>query len=450
VLSVYAPLGMLGYGFPVESLSAALEHDISVIAMDAGSTDPGPYYLGSGRPFTSRTMVTRDLSLLLPAARARGLPLIIGSAGGAGARPHVAWLVEIVRQVARAHGLHFRLAVIYADQDPNLVKEKIRAGEVDTFEAGYIATEADVDACRSIVAQMGVEPLIDALGAGADVIVAGRAFDAALMAAVPLMHGVDRGLAYHMGKILECGSFVAVPRVSDGALAHMEGDHFLVEPADPAKRCTVDLVAAHTLYEKSDPLHLSLPGGTIELGDARFERYDDRTVRVSGSRFVAGTDYWVKLEGAAQRGFRSICIAGARDPILIEHFDEVIDKVTAKIANDLRDAIPVGSYSLGFRLYGRDGVMGRLEPHPLANPQELGVLIEAIGPSQEIADTVCALARSASLHMGYTGRIATGGNLAFPFSPAEFAGPEAYEFRLYHLMKVDDPCAPFPVSWEQL
>jgi hypothetical protein len=52
--------------------------------------------------------------------------------------------------------------------------------------------------------------------------------------------------------------------------------------------------------------------------------------------------------------------------------------------------------------------------------------------------------------MGYTGRIATGGNLAFPFSPAEFAGPEAYEFRLYHLMKVDDPCAAFPVSWEQV
>jgi hypothetical protein len=71
-------------------------------------------------------------------------------------------------------------------------------------------------------------------------------------------------------------------------------------------------------------------------------------------------------------------------------------------------------------------------------------------PSQEIADTVCALARSATLHQGYEGRLANAGNLAFPYSPAEFAAPEVYEFRVYHLMQVDDPCAPFPISYEEV
>jgi hypothetical protein len=78
------------------------------------------------------------------------------------------------------------------------------------------------------------------------------------------------------------------------------------------------------------------------------------------------------------------------------------------------------------------------------------VVIEVVASSQELADTICALARSASLHMGYEGRLANGGNFAFPFSPAEFAGPELYEFRVYHLMRVDDPLEPFPITWEEV
>ena len=66
-LKIYAPLGLLGYGFPEPSLHAAMEWGPDLIAVDAGSTDPGPYYLGAGVSFTSRTMVKRDLGLLLGA-----------------------------------------------------------------------------------------------------------------------------------------------------------------------------------------------------------------------------------------------------------------------------------------------------------------------------------------------------------------------------------------------
>ena len=57
--------GMLGYGFPLASLEEAERRGFQLLAIDAGSTDPGPYYLGSGRPFVSETMVRRDLDLLL-------------------------------------------------------------------------------------------------------------------------------------------------------------------------------------------------------------------------------------------------------------------------------------------------------------------------------------------------------------------------------------------------
>ncbi|MBI4277504.1 MAG: acyclic terpene utilization AtuA family protein, partial [Armatimonadetes bacterium] len=248
-LCVYAPLGMLGYGFPEPSLRAALERPIDIFAVDAGSTDPGPYYLGTGKSFTSRTMVKRDLSLLLPAACRKGVPFVIGSAGGAGGDPHLAWTVEIIREVAAEHGLHFRMAVIHAEQGKAALKQSLERGEIIDFETGYDLGPEDIDACTHIVGQMGIEPIVGALERGAGVVVAGRAFDAGLSAALPIARGIDPGLAYHMGKIVECGSLVAVPRTSDGVLARVSPDHFLIAPADPAKRCTVELVAAHTLYE---------------------------------------------------------------------------------------------------------------------------------------------------------------------------------------------------------
>jgi hypothetical protein len=449
-LSVYAPLGMLGYGFPETSLAAALEHPLAAFAMDAGSTDPGPYFLGTGRSFTSRAMVKRDLSLLLPAARRLGVPLLIGSAGGAGGAPHLAWAREIVLEVAAEAGLSFRLATIQAEQDKEDLKRRLDRGDVITFETSRELRPDDIDACTHIVGQMGYEPIVQALVDGADVVLAGRAVDAGVIAAVPLLRGVDPGLALHMGKILECGSMVALPRVSDGVVAHLETDHFLVEPADPAKRCTAELVAAHTLYEKADPYHLTLPGGMLDLTGASFEQYDPRTVCVRGSRWVPAPRHTVKLEGAALTGYRTICIAGARDPILIDRFDEVMDRVRAKLEHDLADVIPADAYTVRFRLYGRNGVMGSLEPDLPEHPHELGIVIEALATTQEAADTVCALARSATLHMGYLGRLANGGNLAFPYSPAEFAAPEAYEFRIYHLVEVDNPCELFSTSWQMV
>ncbi|MGL4209010.1 MAG: acyclic terpene utilization AtuA family protein, partial [Candidatus Adiutrix sp.] len=50
-IKILSPTAILGYGFPEESFKAALDKNPHVIAVDAGSTDPGPYYLGSGVSF---------------------------------------------------------------------------------------------------------------------------------------------------------------------------------------------------------------------------------------------------------------------------------------------------------------------------------------------------------------------------------------------------------------
>jgi hypothetical protein len=50
------------------------------------------------------------------------------------------------------------------------------------------------------------------------------------------------------------------------------------------------------------------------------------------------------------------------------------------------------------------------------------------------------------MHCSYPGRIATAGNLAFPFSPSEFRGGEVFSYHIYHLMEVADPFELFPME----
>ncbi|MBI5112473.1 MAG: acyclic terpene utilization AtuA family protein [Rhodovulum sp.] len=449
---ILSPTAILGYGFPEASFAAGLARDPHVIAVDAGSSDPGPYYLGAGEPFTDRAAVTRDLRLMLRAGRARNIPVIVGSAGGCGARPHLDITVAIVREIAAEEGLSFRLAVIAADIDRDALLAAQARGALVPLPPGPEATADDVRASTHLVAQMGAEPLVAALAAGADVIVAGRAYDPAVFAALPLAHGFDAGLAVHLGKILECAAIAAVPGSGgDCMLGTLRRDHFLVEPLAPERRCTVVSVAAHTLYEKSDPYRLPGPGGVLDLTATTFAQEDERTVRVAGSRMLT-RPYTLKIEGAAPVGFRTVSIAGVRDPSFIAQVDTILDAARARVAANFAGTLAPESWRLLFRLYGRDGVMGTSEPlRTIATPHELGLIIEAVADSQAIADTIVSFARATLLHLGYPGRIATAGNLAFPYSPSDFHAGAVYRFSVYHLLTgIDDPCALFPITLEEV
>jgi hypothetical protein len=62
---VLSPTAILGYGFPERSFTRGIAKRPDLLAVDAGSTDPGPFYLGAGKSFTSRSAVKRDLELIL-------------------------------------------------------------------------------------------------------------------------------------------------------------------------------------------------------------------------------------------------------------------------------------------------------------------------------------------------------------------------------------------------
>lgn len=176
---------------------------------------------------------------------------------------------------------------------------------------------------------------------------------------------------------------------------------------------------------------------------ATYEALDDRTVRVRGSVFRA-VPYTVKLEGAAIISHRTIFIGGIRDPILIGQIDGFLDSIRRHVAAThlvMRD----GTAQLNFHVYGKNGVMGTLEPIKDARAHEFGLLCEVTAPTQELADAICNTARVACLHAPYPGQMATGGNMAFPLTPMENPIGPICAFTLYHLMAIDSPTALFPI-----
>jgi len=442
-MTILAPEGMLGYGIPVRSMEEGLKREPAALAVDAGSTDPGPYYLGAGVAFTNRRAYKRDLAMILEAAHERRIPALIGSAGGGGGTPHLEWTLAVYHEIVRERGYHFRTAVIGAEVDKGWLKKKIAAGHVSPLDLERPLGAGDVDESVRIVAQMGFEPFMRALDLGAQVVIAGRAYDPAVIGALPMRAGFDPGLVIHMGKILECGGAAAYPRHgSDSLLGMIERDAFVVEPPNPDKICSVPSVAAHSLYEKADPYHLHLPGGAIDLTRTTFEQVTPRAVRVTGTRFIKAAAYTLKLEGVRRVGFRTLTIAGMRDPILISQLDVYLENVRRRVAEVYGDE----RYQLLFHAYGRNGVMGRLEPAKEIRSHELGLVIEVVADDPETSAAILALARSVSLHSTYPGRKAIAGNLAFPFSPSDLKAGEAFEFNVYHLVTVADPLELFPIE----
>lgn len=447
---ILSPTAILGYGFPRESFERGLDKDPDLIAVDAGSTDPGPYYLGAGTSFTDKTAVKRDLKLMIKAGQKREIPVILGTAGGAGGAPHLEWCTEIVKEIAKEEDLSFKLATIQSEQDADYILNKFETGGVSALPPAEETTREELEASTRIVGQMGVEPIIKALNKEAEVIVAGRAYDPTVFASFCIKEGFPAGLALHMGKIMECASIAANPGSgSDSMFGILRDDHFILEPLNPERRCTTTSVAAHTLYEKANPLKLHGPGGVIDLSQTEFEQLDERKVKVIGSKFIEDEEYTVKLEGAKKIGYRTLSIAGTRDPTMINELDH-IKEVVRETVRDNFDDLSEDDYQLLFRVYGQDGVMGDLEPKKEITSHEVGIIIEVVAKTQELANTICSFARSTMLHYGYPGRVATAGNLAFPYSPSDLKAGEVYEFNLHHLITVDDPCAPFPIKLEEL
>jgi len=287
----------------------------------------------------------------------------------------------------------------------------------------------------------GPEPYMDALNRGADVVLGGRTSDTSLFVAVPALRGIPRGVAYHAAKILECGAAAAEKRYHPDCMAAFEDDSgFTIEPPNPSFRCTPQSVAAHVLYENGDPHVMLEPGGRLVISDAKYEAVDDRSVRVTGSHYEPVDQYTLKLEGARLRGYRTIVVAGIRDPLIIDQLDGFFDSLRPTVETKIKESLGLAPEQYSWRrvTYGVDGTMGCLES-AVSHAHEVGIVLDVVAQSQKAAAAVASVLWHTALHHPvpqYSGLVS---NLAFPFSPPAFDGGPVYEFTLNHVLEVDDP-----------
>ena len=439
--------GQLGYGIPTPAFNAGLERRPDLIGCDMGSIDIGPYYLGSGNMATARESTKRDLRKVLIAARKYDIPLVIGSAGSAGAAPHLAQTLALVREIAREQQLKFRLAFIPGDIPKDVISDALRAKGVIGIDGMPDLTQEEVEASAQIVGQMGMTSFRQAFEADIDVLIAGRACDTAIFSTLPVMLGFPVGLSVHLAKIIECASLCCVPGGRDSILATLDDEGFTLESMAPQRRATTISVAAHSLYEQNDPFVIIEPEGRAELHQARYEQIDERRTRISGATWVPAPRHTIKIEGARRVGERAVLFCGAADPRFIERREEILRDVS-KVVRDLVCEDAEEDYSLFWRVYGVDGVSDQLADAPL--PGEVFLLIECIAPTTDRASEVVRTMKQYLLHFGYEGRLSTGGNIAFPFTPPEISVGTAYKFNVYHIMETDRLGELFPVTVEEL
>ncbi len=446
-IKILSPCGILGYGFPTNSFERGIEMKPDAIIVDAGSTDAGPHKLGANVAIVSKTACKKDLKRLIIGANKLNIPLIIGSSGGSGAKAHVNWTLNIIDEIIRENNLfHMKQAVVWADIDKELIINEINNDEIEQLGENVPSlTKEILDNTTGVVAQMGVEPIIEALKTDAQIIVCGRAYDPAIFAAFGIYKGFDSALSYHLGKILECGALCCDPGTTkDCMMGELHNSYFDVFSTNENRKCSTTSVAAHTFYEKDHPYLLHGPGIIQDLSMCEFTQIDNNTVRVSGSKLENTNPYMIKLEGARKVAYRTFVIAGVRDPLLIEKIEEVEELVKESVVTQYSE-IDKSKYKIGFYNYGKNGVMGDLETNTSIS-HELGILFEVVANTQELASAICASLRSTFMHYGYEGRKSTAGNLAFPFAPSDVEFGAVYEFSVYHLMKVNDPSILFPVE----
>lgn len=447
---VLSATGMLGSGFKEQTIQRAMALKPHFIGADSGSTDPGPHYLGSGDSMFSNAAYKRDLRLMLLAGHAAKIPVIVGSACTSGSDVHLERLLGIAREIAREEKLSFRLGAIHSEQDKNYLKKKLRNGMVRPLANAPYIDETVIDRSTHIVGMAGVEPFIEALEHGCDVIIAGRSSDTSIFAAVPVMLGINHASAWHAAKIMECGAACMVQRkYPDCNFAIVRDDHFIIDAPNPDFYCDPDSVASHNLYENASPYELVEPSGVLDTRLARYEAISNRAVRISGSTFRKSDQYTIKLEGAELAGYQSIIIGTVRDPLILRQLDQWLENLLAaanlRIKGIYGDGIEK-KYRLDLRVIGKNATMGNMEPTPVIG-HEVGLLFQVTAQSQELATAIMKSVSHIAVHFPipeWSGLITS---IAYPYSPAETQRGAVYRFNLNHVVVPKTPLEMFPIEY---
>ena len=253
---------------------------------------------------------TRDLlpmlTALWPAASKRGVKFLLNAGGLNPPAAAAALRAEFARR-----GWPAKIATVTGDAQLDHLDALIAAGE----PLAHLDSGADIATVRDRLvfanAYLGARPLVDALAAGADIVICGRVADAALFMA-PLIH--EFGWAWDdwnrlaqaltVGHLLECsgqgsgGNFNAyAPAFAGGwkgipdyahlgfpiAEVHADGRALITKAPDTGGRVDFDTLRQQLLYEVHNPHRYISPDVILDMGSIRLEDLGGDRVKLSGA-----------------------------------------------------------------------------------------------------------------------------------------------------------------------
>jgi hypothetical protein len=269
--------------------------------------------------------------------------------------------VEIVKELAAKHRLpRFNLGYFYSESIATICATHASRRNGRGTRRSRTHIDSELDATERIVAMAGVHPFIELLQQGADVIIGGRSSDSCVFAAPAIHHGFPKikptTSARSSNARRSAPSRTAARRRCS---ARVDADDVEVTAMHPAQRCTVASVAGHAMYERANPYFEHVAGGTLDMSECRYEQVAEKTTRITGAKFRRAPEFRVKLEGCGQ-GRRALRRHGRHPRSLHDRARRRGDRLGAR--QQCASGSARSGYELHYTVYGRDGIMGELEP----------------------------------------------------------------------------------------
>jgi hypothetical protein len=267
---------------------------------------------------------------VLPELKERNVR-ILTNAGGLNPKACRNRIFEVARDLG-VTGL--RVGVVDGDDLLPRLPELIAAGhELKNMDTGEPLAPL-VDKVMSANAYLGAQPIVDALGAGAQIVLCGRVTDTAL-ALAPMIHEFGWGMkdwdllaaGTIAGHIIECGAqctggnfsrFWEVPDLWNVGYplveAREDGTFTVTKHEGTGGMVTVDTVGEQLVYEMSDPTGYITPDVIADFTSIRLRQDCKDRVEVSGIKGKPNTPF-LKISGSYLAGFKAsgqITVAGPR------------------------------------------------------------------------------------------------------------------------------------------
>ena len=133
-------------------------------------------------------------------------------------------------------------------------------------------------------------------------------------------------------------------------------------------------------------------------------------------------------------------MVGIRDPYTIAHVDD--GHRLGAPAGAERGPVTDGT-NCTTPSYGRNGIMGELEPLRDRPAHELCILVQGVAPTAEMAEEVCLIGTRQMFYARLPEVKGSAGSVAFALDEVLRASA-AYRWTLNHTVRCDDPLELFP------